>query len=171
MFIGTNDCKNRNWNIDHFKRDYVELCKSFKNMPSKPDVFVVVPPPVYKDGFGAVNISITNTILPQLIEPLAKECGLGDDQVINLFEAMGGASLSRPDFYCSGQHCDGYHPIDAGQNQMAATILPKVISYYMKNPKGARAQSQAPAATPAAADKSSSKTAAPAANKPTSTKA
>lgn len=54
---------------------------------------------------------------------------------------------------------------------MAATILPKVISYYMKNPKGARAQSQAPAATPAAADKSSSKTAAPAANKPTSTKA
>jgi len=79
MFIGTNDCKNRNWNLEHFKRDYVELCKSFKNMPSKPDVFVVIPPPVYKDGFGAVNITLTNTILPQLIAPLAKECGLGDD--------------------------------------------------------------------------------------------
>jgi len=58
---------------------------------------------------------------------------------------MGGAGLSRPDFYCNGNHCDGYHPIDAGQNQMAATILPKVIAYYMKNPKGARAQAAAPA--------------------------
>lgn len=59
---------------------------------------------------------------------------------------MGGAGLTRPDFYCNGNHCDGYHPIDAGQNQMAATILPKVIAYYMKNPKGARAQAAAPAA-------------------------
>jgi len=65
--------------MDNFKRDYVALCKSFKNMPSKPDVFVVIPPPVYKDGFGAVNITLTNTILPQLVAPLAKECGLGDD--------------------------------------------------------------------------------------------
>ena len=26
MFIGTNDCKSRNWNLENFKRDYVELC-------------------------------------------------------------------------------------------------------------------------------------------------
>ena len=124
-------------------------------MASKPDVFVVVPPPVYKDGFGAVNITLTNTVLPQLIPPLAKECGLGEENIINLFDAMGGAALNRPDFYCSGSHCDGYHPVDAGQNQMASTILPKVIDFYMKNPKGRLAPAPAPAQaatpTPAAA--------------------
>lgn len=79
MFIGTNDCKAVNWNLENFKRDYVELCKSFRDMPSKPDVFVVRPPPVYKDGFGAVNTTLTNVVMPNLIRPLAKECGLEDD--------------------------------------------------------------------------------------------
>lgn len=79
MFIGTNDCKASNWNEENFKKDYVALCKSFRNMPSKPDVFVVVNAPVYKDGFGSVNVTLTNKVLPSLIPGLAKECGLGDD--------------------------------------------------------------------------------------------
>lgn len=152
MFIGTNDCKKVNWNLENFKKDYVELCKSFRNMKSKPDVFVIRNPPVYKDGFGAVNITLTNQILPQLIRPLAKECGLDDDQVIDLHEAMGGAELSRPDFYCTGQHCDGYHPVDAGQNQMAQTILNSIVNYYMRKPKGRLTQVVEPvAAAPAPA--------------------
>ena len=44
--------------------------------------------------------------------------------------------MDRPDFYCSGRHCDGFHPIDAGQYKIASTILPKIIDFYMKNPKG-----------------------------------
>lgn len=63
---------------------------------------------------------------------------------------MGGAGLTRPDFYCNGNHCDGYHPVDAGQNQMASTILPKVIAYYMKNPKGVLAPAPAEAPAPPA---------------------
>lgn len=136
MFIGTNDCKGAEWNLENFKRDYVDLCKSFRNMESKPDVFAIIPPPVYKDGFGKVNITVTNTILPELIRPLSKECGLTDGQVINLHDAMGGSSLSAPYFYCDGRHCDGYHPTDPGQVQMAQTILKSVVDFYMKNPKG-----------------------------------
>ena len=64
--------------FDNFKRDYLDLCRSFRNMKSKPDVFVIIPPPVYKDGFGQVNITLTNRVLPTLIEPIAKECGLED---------------------------------------------------------------------------------------------
>jgi len=136
IYMGTNDCKAVNWNLENFKKDYVDLCKSFKNMASKPDVFVIIPSPVYKDGFGAVNMTLTNYIMPQMIRPLAHECGLSDEQVIDLHTAMGGAELSRPDLYCTGQHCDGYHPVDAGQNQMATTILESVVNYYMKHPKG-----------------------------------
>ena len=79
MFIGSNDCKGSAWNEENFKKDYVELCKSFRNMTSKPDVFVVVNSPVYKDGYGAVNVTLSNQVLPQLIPKLAHECGLGDD--------------------------------------------------------------------------------------------
>jgi len=93
IYVGTNDCKGNNWNLENFKKDYVALCKSFRDMPSKPDVFVIVPSPVYKDGFGKVNVTLVNEFLPKLIPPLAKECGLQDGQIINLFEAMGGAKL------------------------------------------------------------------------------
>ena len=140
MFVGTNDCKGKNWNLENFKRDYLELCRSFKNMESKPDVFVIVPPPVYKDGFGKVNTTLTNRILPKLIPPIAKECGLEDGQVINLFEVMGGEKLTKPFYYCSGRHCDGYHPIDEGQDVMAQTIMEHILDFYQKNPRGRLAQ-------------------------------
>lgn len=136
IFVGTNDCKGKNWNLENFKRDYLELCHSFRNMSSKPDVFVIVPPPVYKDGFGKVNITLTNRVLPKVIPPIAKECGLQDSQIINLHEAMGGEKLSKPFFYCSGRHCDGYHPIDEGQDMMAQTIMDHILAFYQANPRG-----------------------------------
>ena len=84
-------------------------------MASKPDVFVIVPPPIYKDGFSSINTTLSNKILPSLIPPLAKECGVEDDQIVNLHNAMGGDNADAPQFYCDGRHCDGYHPIDEGQ--------------------------------------------------------
>jgi len=83
-------------------------------MSSKPDIFPVIPPPIYKDGFSKINQSLANTALPRLIPGLVEKAGIPKENVINLFDAMGGATLSRPDFYCSGRHCDGYHPIDKG---------------------------------------------------------
>ena len=51
---------------------------------------------------------------------------------------MGGAQLSKPHLYCNGNYCDGFHPIDEGHEVIASTILPKIIEYYIKNPKGAK---------------------------------
>ena len=143
MFIGTNDCKAINWNEENFKRDYLELCQSFRNMSSHPDVFVIVPPPVYKDGFNAVNTTLANKVIPKLIPPIAKQCGLEDSQIINLFEVMGGEQLSKPFYYCSINHCDGYHPIDEGQDIMAQTILEHILDFYSNNPKGRQAEATA----------------------------
>lgn len=79
--------------MENFKRDYAELCKSFKNMDSKPDVFVIVPAPVYKDGFGGINVTLTNVIMPSLVRSAAQDCGIAEDQIIDLHTAMGGAEL------------------------------------------------------------------------------
>ena len=99
-------------------------------------VFVIVPPPVYKDGFGAVNTTLTNKVVPSLVPPIAKECGLSDQQIINLHDVMGGEKLDKPFYYCSGRHCDGYHPVDEGQDVMAKTIMNHILEYYKSNPKG-----------------------------------
>jgi len=50
---------------------------------------------------------------------MAKECGASDDQIINLFDAMGGKELNKPYLYCDYRWCDGYHPVDMGHDIMA----------------------------------------------------
>ena len=54
---GTNDAKaNRwaNWSTA-FPRDYADMLASFQKMPSKPKVFVMVPPPLYRNGVYDMN--------------------------------------------------------------------------------------------------------------------
>ena len=67
---------------------------------------------------------------------MAKECGVGDDQIIDLFNPMGGQQLLAPQYYCDHRWCDGFHPVDAGQDVMAREIFKTLMNYYMKNPKG-----------------------------------
>ena len=62
-------------------------------MNSKPDIFVVIPPPIYKDGYVPGSMDLYNNQISQEIPKLAKECGAGDDQIIDLFNAMGGKDL------------------------------------------------------------------------------
>ena len=50
MMLGTNDSKIYQWNRREYHNDYVEMVKIMKNLPSKPDVYLMVPPPLYQDG-------------------------------------------------------------------------------------------------------------------------
>jgi alpha-L-fucosidase 2 len=51
MMLGTNDSKIYQWNRRQYHNDYVEMVKNMKNLPSKPEVYLMVPPPLYQDGF------------------------------------------------------------------------------------------------------------------------
>ena len=62
-------------------------------MQSEPEVYLMIPPPSY----GAVwNIQpdIINQVYPQLIPEIANELGF---KVINLFDALGGVKLEKPE--------------------------------------------------------------------------
>ena len=56
FMLGTNDSWYWNWNwndktsIEAFQKDYVEMVQEFINLPSKPKVYVMIPPPIYKDN-------------------------------------------------------------------------------------------------------------------------
>lgn len=48
--LGTNDAKTWNWNATAYFNDYVDMGKKLINLPSKPKLYLMVPPPLYKEG-------------------------------------------------------------------------------------------------------------------------
>jgi len=136
LLYGTNDAKVKPFEMEPFKEEWIKLCKRFQNMKSKPDIFVTIPPPLYMDGWVQGSVDTYNNHVSKEIPKMAKECGVGDDQIIDLFTAMGGAEQTMPQLYCDYRWCDGYHPVDAGQNIMAREILKSMMNYYLKKPKG-----------------------------------
>ena len=50
LMLGTNDAKNFQWNQTEFVSDYLEMATNFKNMESKPDLYLMIPPPLYTEG-------------------------------------------------------------------------------------------------------------------------
>jgi lysophospholipase L1-like esterase len=66
LMLGTNDAKANRWQMSSsvFPSDYADMLASFKSMPSKPKVFVMVPPPLYRDGVYGMNQTVINTIFP-----------------------------------------------------------------------------------------------------------
>ena len=50
MMLGTNDSKIFQWNRKQYHNDYIEMVKNMKNLPSKPEIYLMVPPPLYQDG-------------------------------------------------------------------------------------------------------------------------
>jgi len=105
-------------------------------MKSKPDVFVIIPPPLYNDGWVKGSMDIYNNQMSKEFPSLLKECGVGDDQTIDLFNLMGGDNKTMPHLYCDDKWCDGFHPVDAGQDVIAREVLKVIMNYYLKKPKG-----------------------------------
>ena len=70
IMLGTNDAKYRNWNAangtgrnlgagDEYSKDYASMIQTFRTLPSKPTVHIMVPPPLYMDGrYGMYCVSI-----------------------------------------------------------------------------------------------------------------
>ena len=65
--FGTNDSKTYQWNYNDFLTDYTDLINSFIQLDSKPDVYVMVPPPLYQEGAYAMDMHIINEVFPKLI--------------------------------------------------------------------------------------------------------
>jgi len=116
IMLGTNDAKTFNWGPHgtDFPGDYKDMINSFKTS-SNTKIFVMTPPPLYPPDPYQMNATIINQIFPQLIPQIAKDNSLSTP--IDIFNALGGATLNQP-----GITCDGCHPTDKGYNLMATTV-------------------------------------------------
>lgn len=71
VMLGTNDSKPYAWgkHKEDFVPDYVAAVKSFQSLPTKPAVYVVLPPPVFKGGqWGITEKVIYDEVIPAIRE-------------------------------------------------------------------------------------------------------
>ncbi|WP_224994379.1 GDSL-type esterase/lipase family protein [Cesiribacter sp. SM1] len=108
--LGTNDSKPQNWQYSKdFVKDYVQLVKSFKKLPSKPKVYISYPIPVFEDKWGITEEVVKNEILPA-IRKVARRTRV---ETIDLYTPfVGKAALTY----------DGVHPTKEGAALLASEI-------------------------------------------------
>jgi lysophospholipase L1-like esterase len=108
--LGTNDSKPQNWQYKaDFKKDYVAFIKSFKKLPSHPQVYICKPMPAYREVFGITPRVITEEML-LMIEAIARKTHV---KVIDLYTPMlGKDALTK----------DGIHPGAEGDAILAQEV-------------------------------------------------
>ena len=113
FMLGSNDSKPFNWNKENFIKEYKEVVSSYVNLSSKPQVYVIAPPPVFEvDGEVKYNIQkdvIANEIVPA-IKQAAKEMNLPCIDMYSVFE-------NKPELFS-----DGCHPNIEGAKLFAQTV-------------------------------------------------
>ena len=102
--------------------EYKELAQSFLDMPSRPDLYIAVVPPVLTAKGVAAQADMVNEQTAALIPKIGQELGLSADRVIDVFKRLGGRELSRPEYFCDGRFCDHVHLNDAGYSAIAAEV-------------------------------------------------
>jgi alpha-L-fucosidase 2 len=123
--LGTNDTKPQNWNQQAWKQkkafigDYILLINSFRNLESKPVVWICKPVPVFSERGGINDKTVRGEIIP-CIQYIARKAGV---PMIDLYTPLKG----HPEFFP-----DKVHPNAAGATEMAKIIAAR-LSKYGKN--------------------------------------
>jgi len=71
---------------ESIRRGYLRLAKQLKELDSKPDLYVMIPPPLMMEG--AVSKWASINLLPGLIREMAAQSGVKKDHIIDLQEVI-----------------------------------------------------------------------------------
>jgi lysophospholipase L1-like esterase/pimeloyl-ACP methyl ester carboxylesterase len=93
--LGTNDSKPQyRQNLSRFERDYEDLIRSFQQLPTKPRIVLLLPPPSFStDTTGISNTAIRDSIIPR-IQSIGYATGL---EVVQLYSLLVDRSAFFPD--------------------------------------------------------------------------
>ena len=108
--LGTNDTKPQNWvHKKDFVKDYRKLIKSFKKLPSNPQVFISLPMPAFEEKWGINEEIIKNEVLPAVKKIARKE----KVEIIDLYTPFVGRSELT---------YDNIHPNEEGAAYLAQQV-------------------------------------------------
>jgi hypothetical protein len=137
---GTNDAKTKYWDEKMYQRDYRSLLERYKALPTHPAIFIMVSPPLYmrmalKTLMWDMQPTIVNSKLPSVI---AKVAQASNSVLVNVFEAMGGARLQRPELFIDKSKPmeppnDGCHPNDLGYKVLADTVAASFREHFRRD--------------------------------------
>jgi lysophospholipase L1-like esterase len=104
IMLGTNDanCYLSQYNTV-FVDDYITLIHAFQKLPNKPEIWLVLPPPIFRNSVGYVSEYFEQTVIPG-IKQAAKKTNL---QVIDVYSLLLDYSEHFP---------DGIHPKSTTDN-------------------------------------------------------
>ena len=111
LALGTNDSKPQNWKYNaEFADDLRAMLDHFADLPSKPKIWICLPPPVYETKWGINEAIVSGEIIPR-IRQVAREKNV---PTIDLHQALN----DRPEYFP-----DQIHPNAAGAGMMAMTVF------------------------------------------------
>ncbi len=115
IMLGTNDAQpNLKENNATLTQDYVKLINSFKKLPSNPQIWITLPPPIYSNQSGAMDSEyFVQTVIP-CIQQAANQTGL---LTIDVYSAL----LGHPECFK-----DGVHVTDEGAEIIANEVFKAV---------------------------------------------
>ena len=71
IMLGTNDAKPNNFRfIEDFVGDYTKLVSEFQGLSSKPEIWIVTPPPIFNDSLGPKAADLVAGVIPGVEEVL-----------------------------------------------------------------------------------------------------
>lgn len=106
VMLGTNDARTDHFkSIDNFVPDYMKLINELQALESKPQIFLVKPPPLFDNHFSLENVNLVEGINLRIEQIANQECL----RVIDIYSAL----EKYPEYFP-----DGVHP-----NSEAATII------------------------------------------------
>jgi len=119
IMLGTNDMKAQNIvEIERYISDYALLISQYRDLPSKPLIYICTPPPSYGNLAGITNDNIVHTLLPK-IKKVSQENNV---PLINIYDVLTNKKSLFP---------DTLHPNKDGAKIIADTVA-KAINYKIK---------------------------------------
>ena len=128
ILLGANDSKTFNWGTEIggenaypeiFENDLKELVATYRELPSRPKVYVATPLPAYADGSGKVRYDIQPDVIRDEILPIVKRvAAAGNAELIDLYPVFEG----RTELYS-----DGLHPTAEGAALLAQTVYGAIV--------------------------------------------
>lgn len=111
IMLGTNDAPLiPTEHILNFTADYEELIGEFKAVTSKPEIWLVKPPPIFSNGTGLSPSYFVQEVIPR-IEQVANETST---PLIDVYSPL----VNHPEYFS-----DGVHPNGEGSEIVATTIF------------------------------------------------
>jgi acyl-CoA thioesterase-1 len=109
IMLGTNDAYLSEEQRSNFTNDYQALISSFQSLPSNPQIYIAVPPPVFNNTMGLPSAVLDNEVIP-LVNQTATNLNL---PTIDVYTPL----LGTPQDFK-----DGVHPNSWGSEVIASEV-------------------------------------------------